>query len=266
MRTPVDESVCIAGQQRVLRRSGHASGATVVLVHPLGLDRRAFDALRGALEPSWHVLSYDQRGHGTRATEHDFELADLVEDAAAVCENVGGPVHLVGHAMGGVVAALAAARLRNALSLAVMAVPLRSQPAFAQRAQALDAGSRGAVFDDSLARWFKGLETELGYAPALAYGRSCLEAASVAGYANGWRALAAFGDLTLGEPGLPTLCIAAADDASVPLAAFDTLRESPACAAGTVRVEVTPRGGHMFPLMAPEATATLLQRFWKAER
>ncbi len=266
MTTFADEAVVVGGKPVVLRRSGSPDGPAVVLVHPLGLDRRAFDALRGALNGSWNVVSYDQRGHGTRVADDQFELEHLIEDAMAVCQHVAEPLHLVGHALGGVVAALAAQRLTNAQSLSVLAVPLKSQPAFAQRAESIEAGASAAVFEESLARWFKGLEAAPRHQLAVEYGRTCLDAASVQGYANGWRALASFGELDLAGVGIPTACIAAADDASVPLASFEALKTSDTCASGRVQVEVMPKGGHMLPLMEPEATAALLESFWTQAR
>jgi 3-oxoadipate enol-lactonase len=266
MTTFAEEAVVVGGENLVLRRSGSTNGPAVVLLHPLGLDRRAFDALRSALNPIWNVVSYDQRGHGTRVAHDRFELEHLVEDAVAVCQSVSEPLHLVGHAMGGVVAALAAKRLRNVQSLAVLAVPLKSQPAFARRAESMEAGASAVVFEESLARWFKGLEAAPRYPTAVAYGRTCLDATSVQGYANGWRALASFGSLDLASTGVPTACIAAADDASVPLTAFEALTSGDACVSGRVQVEVVPTGGHMLPLMEPEATAARLENFWTRAR
>lgn len=262
MTTFAEEAAVLGGRNVVLRRSGSSNGPAVVFVHPLGLDRCAFDALRSALDPTWRVISYDQRGHGARTADDQFELDHLVEEATALCQWLGEPVHLVGHALGGVVAALAAKRLRNAKSLALLTVPLKSQPIFAQRAQHIEAGGRDAAFQESLARWFKGLEAEPGYPPAVALGRACLDAVSVQGYANGWRALASFGELDLASMPLPTVCIAAADDASVPLAAFEALKTTDASASGRVHVEVVPKGGHMLPLMEPATTAALLESFW----
>ena len=258
-----DESVTVGGRKMVMRKSGAVSGAAVVLVHPLGLDRRSFDAMRSEMDPSWRVVSYDQRGHATRSADDQFDLEDLVDDAVAVCLSMDSPVHLVGHALGGVVAALAAERLRSVQSLAVLAVPLKSQPAFSQRAESIEAGRVSAVLEESLSRWFKGLEAEPRYELAVEYGRSCLDAITTNGYAGGWRALAEFGELELSGTAVRTLCIAAEDDASVPLGSFNCLKGSDASTTVLVQFEVTPKGGHMFPIMEPQLTAALLDAFWK---
>ena len=263
MMTFTDETLDIAGRNLVVRRSGWASGPAVVLLHPLGLNRRAFDALREALDPSWSVISYDQRGHGVRADDDEFELEHLVDDAVALCRSLASPVHLVGHALGGVVATLAAERVERALSLTVLAVPLKSQPAFAQRAERIESGMGVSVRAESLARWLEGLEAEPNYQFVAAYGRTSLESTSERGYANGWRALAAFGELDLASAGVPTLCIAAVDDASVPLASVVPLLASEAQASGRLRVEVLQKGGHMLPLMEPSLAAKLMESHWK---
>src|SRR3546814_4355432 len=65
----------------IVRRSGLREGPPVLLLHALGLDRRAFDPLRHALGGSLDIISYDHRGHGSRASEESFTLQMLVDDA-----------------------------------------------------------------------------------------------------------------------------------------------------------------------------------------
>jgi len=96
--------------------AGTAAHGIVVLVHGLGehLGRYAhvITHLNGW---GWHVLAYDQRGHGRSegargrlATDHDL-LDDLshVIDAARTAHR--GPLVLLGHSMGGLVVARFAA-------------------------------------------------------------------------------------------------------------------------------------------------------------
>src|SRR3546814_5741211 len=104
------------------------------------------------------------------------------------------PVHLLGHARGGVFATRAVECLRSGVrSLALVATPLESMRAFAERARQIDAGGLAGRVEKSLKRWFSGLEGLSTYRGAFAYGRKAISAVSANGYANGWRSLAGFG-------------------------------------------------------------------------
>src|SRR3546814_16911999 len=108
-----DGTVVIGGRSMIVRRSGLHEGPPVLLLHALGLDRRAFDPLRHALGGSLDIISYDHRGHGSRASEESFTLQMLVDDALDMIRWINRPVHLLGHALGGVVATLAVESLRS---------------------------------------------------------------------------------------------------------------------------------------------------------
>src|SRR3546814_14580507 len=77
----------------------------------------------------------------------------LVDDALDMIRWINRPVHLLGHALGGVVATLAVESLRSAVrSLALVATPLESMPAFAERARQIDAGGLAGPVEKSLKR------------------------------------------------------------------------------------------------------------------
>ena len=261
-----DATALVGGRNMIVRRSGLPEGQAVLLLHALGLDRRAFDPLRHALGGALDIISYDHRGHGSRASEDCFTLEMLVDDALDMIRWIDRPVHLLGHALGGVVATRAAESLPGAVrSLALVATPLESMPVFAERARQIDAGGLAGPVEQSLERWFTGLEELPTYRGAFAYGRESLAAVSAHGYANGWRSLAAFGRLQLDEAELPpVLCIAVADDASVPASSFDCVLRGGAKTRESLQLEVLPRGGHMVPLTEPEPLARQLEEYWKA--
>jgi pimeloyl-ACP methyl ester carboxylesterase len=263
-----DGAAIVGGRSMILRRSGPPEGQAVLLLHALGLDRRAFDPLRRALGGSLDIISYDHRGHGSRASEEDLTLEMLVGDALDMIRWIDRPVHLLGHALGGVVAARAAQSLPGAVrSLTLVATPLESMPVFAERARQIDAGGLAGPVEQSLERWFAGLEGLSTYRGALAYGREAIAAVTAHGYANGWRSLAEIGRLQLDAAELPpTLCIAVADDASVPASSFDRVRRGGAKTRESLQVEVLPRGGHMLPLTEPERLARQLDEYWKAQQ
>lgn len=85
---------------------------TVVLVHGLGEHGGRYahvvQALRGW---GWHVVTYDHRGHGRSdgrrgsLAEDDSLLCDLGQVVAATRTEHTGPIVLLGHSMGGAVAA-----------------------------------------------------------------------------------------------------------------------------------------------------------------
>ena len=83
----------------------------IFLVHGLGEHARRYDRLADTLSANgWHVLAYDQVGHGqSPGRRGDLPFADaLVEDLAAVYDQWGSPGLprvVLGHSMGGLVVA-----------------------------------------------------------------------------------------------------------------------------------------------------------------
>jgi pimeloyl-ACP methyl ester carboxylesterase len=109
-----------------LHRWGGA-GETVVLVHGDVTSGEAAWARQRPLAERWRLLVVDRRGFGAapappgHAGREDFEIdaGDVADLAAGI-----GPVHLVGHSYGGVVALLAADRRPGAVrSLTVIEPP-----------------------------------------------------------------------------------------------------------------------------------------------
>ena len=260
-----DGTAVIGGRSMIVRRSGPPEAPTILLLHALGLDRCAFDPLRHALGGAFDLLSYDHRGHGSRASEESFTLEMLVDDALDLIRWVDRPVHLLGHALGGVTAMLATKSLPSAVrSLVLVATPLESMPAFAERARQIEADGLADPVEQSLKRWFSGLEGLSTYQEAFAYGRRAISAVSANGYANGWRSLAEFGRLRFDDTELPpTLCIAAADDASVPASTLYGPFRGGAKQREDLHLEVLPRGGHMLPLTEPEPLARHVRKHWE---
>ena len=85
---------------------------TIVIVHGLGEHIGRYAHVAARLNASrWSVVGYDQRGHGESPGERGRIAAhdDLLGDLAAVIDEVraeaGGPLVLLGHSLGGLVAA-----------------------------------------------------------------------------------------------------------------------------------------------------------------
>jgi pimeloyl-ACP methyl ester carboxylesterase len=93
--------------------SGGSGSPPVVLLHGLGSARSTWDSFVPALAAKQRVLALDHRGHGDSAhATGTYVLDNYGADTVAFCEQVvGEPAVLVGHSLGGVIAAhLAAVR------------------------------------------------------------------------------------------------------------------------------------------------------------
>jgi len=86
--------------------SGGPKREAVVLLHGLGSARSTWDPIVPVLD-QWRTLAFDQRGHGESShASGTYSLEYYVPDVIAFCESVTDqPVVLVGHSLGGVVAA-----------------------------------------------------------------------------------------------------------------------------------------------------------------
>ncbi|MDH6147513.1 MULTISPECIES: alpha/beta fold hydrolase [Paraburkholderia] len=251
--------------------SGSGTAGAVLMLHSLGLDARAFDPLRDALPSDWRVVSFDQRGHGAAAAESPRSLEQLSDDACAAIEQCGvNGVHLLGHSMGGAVAALAAVRLGGRVaSLTLLATPAAGHPVFETRAQAaLDDGMAAAI-DATLERWF-GAPCMSFASPgshAIAYARAALSAMNPASFAAAWRALARFEGYPPLAKRLPrTQLIAGAKDLSTPAVAMRSIVEA-IIAGGATDTPVFHQiedAGHMLPLTHPSIVAAALLSHWRA--
>jgi 3-oxoadipate enol-lactonase len=260
-----DEPRRLARLRTNWRAGGDGRLGTVLMLHSLGLDRRAFDRLRLRLDDGWKVVSFDQYAHGSAAGQTDFGWEDLVDAVNAALVACGSGVHLVGHSMGGAIAACAAARAEpgRVATLSVIASPAAAGPAFVQRgADALAHGMATAI-DTTLMRWFDGDAEET----AIAQARSGLQSMRVAGYAAAWRSFATFDGYRPLAATLPhTLLVAASGDLSTPPVAMTRIADDFAAAGASdrVRMEVVEGHGHMLPLTAPDTVASLLMGHWHA--
>jgi pimeloyl-ACP methyl ester carboxylesterase len=92
---------------RVCEWGGDRGGTPVVVLHGFLEQGAAWDAVAGRL--GRRVVAPDQRGHGRSGhvgTGAGYPFWDYVGDLDGLVEHLGGVVDLVGHSMGGTVAAL----------------------------------------------------------------------------------------------------------------------------------------------------------------
>ena len=103
------------------------SGASVVLVHGSWGDHHNWDAVVPKLAQTFHVLTYDRRGHSQsqRLVTQGSVEEDVADLAALITATNRMPVHVVGNSFGAVIALkLAAARPDLFASLMVHEPPL----------------------------------------------------------------------------------------------------------------------------------------------
>ncbi|HVK17444.1 MAG TPA: alpha/beta hydrolase [Fimbriiglobus sp.] len=114
---------------RALHYVACGAGRPVVFLHGYTDSWFSFRLVLPTLAARARCLAADQRGHGGSACEgDDFSVAALAADAAGFIDELRlGPVALVGHSMGGVVArAVALSRPDLVDRLVLVAAPLRT--------------------------------------------------------------------------------------------------------------------------------------------
>ncbi|QFG22740.1 alpha/beta fold hydrolase [Actinomadura sp. WMMB 499] len=90
---------------------GRGDGAPILALHGHFGRARCFAPLAAALAPRYRVIALEQRGHGHSDRAGDYGPDEYVADAAEFLRGLGaGPVIVLGHSMGGVVAFRLAAR------------------------------------------------------------------------------------------------------------------------------------------------------------
>lgn len=105
-------------------------GPALLVCHATGFCGGAYRPLAAALAPSHRVFALDARGHGdsTPPDDGDFDWGGIADDVAAAARAVSaeadGPLHVVGHSMGGAVALLAERRAPGTFASAYLYEPI----------------------------------------------------------------------------------------------------------------------------------------------
>jgi pimeloyl-ACP methyl ester carboxylesterase len=103
------------------------SGPALVMVHGTTADHTRWDSVTPWLEDEFTVVAMDRRGRGESGDADTYEVVREGEDVAAVVEAMDGPVYLLGHSYGGVVA-LEAALLTDRIDKLVLYEPVVPNP------------------------------------------------------------------------------------------------------------------------------------------
>jgi pimeloyl-ACP methyl ester carboxylesterase len=242
------------------------AGEPLLICHATGFCGGAYQPLATALAERHHVFAVDLRGHGDSPPPPDLDFAwqPMIADVRAAARAIGpGPIHAIGHSLGGAVALQTQATYADVFTTAYLYEPIVVAPGrvLPNRNPMADAArARTEVFaskEDAL--WHYANRTQLGG----------LSAASLAAYVDHgfetlpdgrvrlkcraeWeaRTFEATGGITtetVAGVSIPVV-VAAGDEPGSPLVALgpgliDTLERA--------RLLVYPRFGHFGPLQPP---------------
>lgn len=247
--------VRVAGRDVRYIDSG-GSGPVLVLCHALALDHRMWVDVVRAMPPGLRVVVPDLPGHGPGETHMSEDIADVAVQLLQFLDAIGvDRFGLAGISMGGAIAQHVAVQAGERVErLALLATMVQGHPAFAQRAEAAEAGGMSDLIAPTLVRWFTSEELAADL-PGVRYARARLEKTPVARWVSAWRSLAAHdASGSLGGLRCPVLCVGGAEDASCPATVIGSLQ---AACTGAERIEIVG-GSHLFPLTRPQETASVL--------
>ncbi|HZQ79911.1 MAG TPA: alpha/beta fold hydrolase [Acidimicrobiia bacterium] len=239
-------------------------GATVVLLHGLGLSGASWRPLLPLLAERYRVIAPDLTGHGgSDRPAGPFTIEGLADDVAELLRaRDADPVAAVGLSMGGMVA-LALAQRHTGLVSAVVAInsitrtPEEYAAALTDRADRTRAGGMTAVVDETITRWFTP-EFSDHHPATVAETRDQFLAADPDVHADAWQALIGL-DLEGGLAALkqPVLAITGSRDLSVPPEIGARLADL----AGDGHHEHLDGASHMSPIEQPAILADTILKF-----
>ena len=214
-----------------LAYSRTGKGQPVVLLHPIGIDRRWWDNYVAVWAADYDVIAVDFRGHGesSRVTS-PITLDDHAADVAAIlrAEHVAS-AHLAGVSMGGMVAQRVAIDYPDLVASLILCAtagtfPDEVRPRIRARGDTSRTGVMSEVVEGTLDRWF------LASRPQAELVERCrleLLAEDWYGWSANWEAIAALDNLQgLAQVHVPALVVAAADDASIPPALVEKIAQA----------------------------------------
>ena len=172
------------------------SGASLVLIHGVGVRARIWAPQIDFLSVHFDVVAYDLLGHGESSPPPpSASLGDYSEQLLALLDGLGiRRAHFVGHSMGALVALDFALAHPNRVSsvVALNAVFCRTpeqRAAVDARAAALDEHRQPLTWESTIARWFGDIVPQ-AWAAAAATVRGYLAEVDPLGYARTYRVFA----------------------------------------------------------------------------
>ena len=235
-------------------RTGPRGGQPTVLIHPAGLDLTYWDAQVAALKGGCDVVAFDLPGHGRSPALGEGWTFELLNRTllALLAEVGGGPAHLVGISVGGMIAqSFALAHPSRVASLALIGTasefPDAARTGMRERAARLRAGGMGVVIEETMKRWFTP-ETMRERPDLIDRTTKTLLSDDAQTHAQLWEAVSGL-NLTarLAELDLPTLILVGDADPSCPPSAARLIQTR----IRGARLAVLPATSHMAILESP---------------
>jgi non-heme chloroperoxidase len=88
-----------------LAKAGKTGTPPVLLLHGYADSWRSFEPLFPLLDMHFELFAPDQRGHGESDAAEEYDIAEFTRDAAGLITSLDiGPVHVIGHSLGAIVA------------------------------------------------------------------------------------------------------------------------------------------------------------------
>lgn len=244
--------------------TAQANGTVVLALHSLGLRGLSWQGVADATNNDHPFFVFDQLGHGLQAEKAPENFQSFVEDAqSALSDLQTDQVHLVGHSLGGAVAAYLTAKTRSPriASLSMIATPFIGSDVFATRAHAVDDGGMAQVCAETIERWFD-REAPDGAAHAA---RTALCDMQPEGFDACWNALAGFpGYAALPKKPIPLRVCSFAKDRSTPPQIGAQISEELHETFQVHDHHIIDGAGHMGVLTHPGEVATFLSEHWRA--
>lgn len=250
---------------RTLRYESFGQGPPVLLLHGYLDSHKSFYRLFDVLAAHHSIIALDQRGHGESDQADDYSVAGFTQDAINLLDYLClGPVRIVGHSLGGIVAQrIAQSRpdLVKSLALISTARTAAGNPALAEAAPLLAEFTH--YVPDNLARDFQASTTHAAL-PEDVFAVYLAETAKVS--LATWRG-ALDGLLTEPPPpdteiSHPALIIWGENDSLFTAADEDALRAS----LPQAYFLSLPATGHAPNWERPEACITALNAFWREKQ
>jgi pyruvate dehydrogenase E2 component (dihydrolipoamide acetyltransferase) len=244
----------------VSRREG--AGTPVVLIHGLAADSQGWAPLEKALGRDRALVRIDLPCHGRSPRRRVASFADLSRMLVQALDEAlpdGGPVHLLGHSLGGALAlALADVRPRRVAGLTLIAPAGLGPDIDAAALQGILRASRA----ETLAPWLRRLTaTPEGVSDDYARAAMAIRADPALRAAQGAMAEALFADSTqtfdlrpaLGRLTAPTAILWGRDDHILPW-------RHALAADGEIAIHLIKGAGHIPHIERPDRVAAILSR------